>query len=112
MLCTLTAIVGIDPRVELSGPQQAVWFRDGACAMDPFRCKWVEPRTVARHRTHDDVHALGTRVDRLLVLTKPVPHRLAAVPGGVVPEQPQGGEALGRESGGAPRQARTRDGTP
>jgi hypothetical protein len=111
MLCTLTAIVGIDPRFELSGPQQAVWFRHGSFAMDPFRFNRVEPRTCAWPRTHDDAHALGTLLDLLLVLTHPVPHRLAAVPGGVVPDQQHGGEALGRESGGAPRQELNRDGT-
>ena len=46
-----------------------------------------------------------------MVLAYPAPYRLAAVPGGVVPDQPQGGEALGREASGAPRQQRGGDGT-
>src|SRR5216684_4498797 len=104
MLFMLTAIVGIDPCFEFSGTQQAVWFRDGPFPMDPFRFNRVEPRTFARQRADDDAHALGTLLDLLIVLAEPVPHGVAAVPRGVVPDQHQRGEALRRELGGAPRQ--------
>jgi hypothetical protein len=45
------------------------------------------------------------------VVAYPVAHRMAAVPGGVVPDQQQSREALGGALGGAPRQERDRDGT-
>lgn len=110
MLFTLTFIVGIDPRFEFSGTQQAVWFRDGPFPMDPFRLNRVEPRAFARQWADDDAHALGPLLDLLIVLADPVPHRMAAVPRGVIPAQQQRGEALCHELGGAPRQEVDRDG--
>ena len=107
----LTAIVGIDPRFEFSGTQQSVWFRYGPLAMDPFRFNRVEPRTFAGQVADDDAHPRGPPLDLLIVLTYPVPHGLAAVPRGVVPEQQQGREALGCELGGAPREKCDGDGT-
>ena len=106
----LTTIVGIDPRFNFSSTQQVVWFRDGPFPMDPFRFNRVEPRTFAWQGAHDDAHALAPLLDLPIVLADPVPHGLAAVPRGVVPDQEQGREALGRESGGAPRQEIDRDG--
>src|SRR5919108_3133197 len=108
---TLTVIVGIDPRFKFSGAQQTVWFQDGPFPMDPFRFNRVKPWTCARQRADDDAHALGPLLDLLIVLAAPVPHRMAAVPRGVVPDQPQGGEALRHELGGAPRQESKGDGT-
>src|SRR5919197_1471543 len=98
MCFTRTAILGIDPRFEFRGTQQAVWFRDGPFPMDPFRFNRVEPRTLAGQWAHDDAHALGPLLALLSVLADPVPHSRAAVPGRVVPHQQQGREAVGRES--------------
>src|SRR6185503_15019243 len=59
--------------------------------------------------------ALSTPLDLLIVLAYPVPHRLAAVPRGIVPDQQQSGKAVRREARGAPRQEIDRDsahGTP
>jgi hypothetical protein len=108
---TLTAIVGIDPRFKFGSAQQPIRFRHGPLAMDPCRFNGVEPRTFARQRAHDKAHACSTPLDLLMVVPYPVPHRLAAVPRGIVPDQQQGGEALCREACGAPRQEIDRDGT-
>src|SRR5262245_51514047 len=111
MRLTLTTIVGIDPRFEFRGTQQPVWFRDGPFSMDPFRFNGIEPWAFTRQRTDDDAHALGTLLDLLIMLAEPVPHGVAAVPRGVVPDQEQGREALGGKLGGAPHQKIDRDGT-
>jgi hypothetical protein len=110
MLCTRTFIGVIDPRFAFSGTQQAVGFRDGPFPMAPCRVNGGAPRTVARHVAADEAHALGSPLDLLMVLAEPGPHGMAAVPRGVVPAQQPRGEALGRELGGAPRQASRRDG--
>ena len=104
MRFTFTVIVGIDPRFEFVGTQQPVWFRHRPLAMDPFRFYGVQPRAFAGQWADHNTHALGTPLDLLIVLTDPVPHGMTAVPGGIVPDQQQGREALGRELGGAPRQ--------
>ena len=48
MHVTLTAIVGIDPCLEFSGTQQAVWLRDGPTILGT-------PRTVAESVDTDDL---------------------------------------------------------
>ena len=85
--------------------------RHGPFPMDPFRFNGVEPGTFARQRTVDDADAIGPLLDLPIVLADPVPHGVAAVPRGVIPDQQQRGEALGRELGGAPRQEIDRHGT-
>src|SRR6266487_4412642 len=111
MRLTLTTIVGIDSCFQFIRTQQAVRFRYSTLPVDPFWFNGVEPRTFAGQRADDEAHADGALFDLLIVLTHPVSHGLAAVPGGVVPDQQQGGEALGRELGGTPRQEIDRDGT-
>src|SRR5262249_44234188 len=74
-----------------------------------------EPRTFAGQVADDKAHARGTSLDLLIVLAYPVPHSLAAVPRGIVPDQQQGCKALRRELCRAPRQEVNRDrahGTP
>jgi hypothetical protein len=111
MRFTLTTIVGIDPGFEFDGTQQTVWFRDGTLPMHPFRFNGVEPRTFAGQRAHDEAHTHSTPLDLLIMVADPASHSLAAVPRGVVPDQQQGGEALRRETCGAPRQEIDCDGT-
>src|SRR5215510_3086378 len=111
MCFTLTALVGIDPRFQFVGAQQTVRFRDGPLPMDPFRFNRVKPRTFARQGADDDTYTVCTPFDLLIVLAYPIAHGLAAVPGRVVPDQPQGREALRRQLGAAPRQERNRDRT-
>src|SRR2546426_3916687 len=109
MRLMLTAIIGIDPRFEFGGTQQTVRFRYRTLPMDPLRFNWVEPRTFAGHVADEEAHALRTALDPLIVLAYPVPHGLAAVPRGVIPDQPQRGEALGCELCRAPGQKIDRD---
>src|SRR5438874_10300111 len=111
MCFTLTAIVGIDPSLQFVGPQQTVWFRDGPLPMNPCRFNRVKPRTFAGQGADDDAYTACAPFDVLIVLAYPVAHGLAAVPGRVVPDQQQGGEALHRQLGAAPRQERDRDRT-
>src|SRR5204862_283613 len=79
--------------------------------MDPLRFNGVAPRTVAGQVTGDEAHARRTALDPLIVLVYPVAHGLAAVPRGVIPDQPQRGETLGGELGRAPGQTIARDRT-
>jgi len=111
MCFTLTAIVGIDPRFQFVGTQQTVRFRDGPLPMNPFRFNRVKPRTFAGQGADDDAYPDCAPFDLLIVLAYPVAHGMAAVPGRVVPDQQQGGEALHRQLGAAPRQERDRDRT-
>src|SRR5215510_5088766 len=111
MLSMFTAIVGIDPLFEFCGTQQAVGFRNGPFPMHPFWFNRVEPQTFAWQWADHEAHTHSTALDLPIVLTQPVPHRLAPVPGRIVPDQQQGGKTLGGELCGAPRQKIDRDGT-
>src|SRR5438128_57912 len=99
MRLTLTTIIGIDPRFEFGGTQQAVRFRYRTLPMDPCRFTGVEPRTFAGQVTGDEAPARRTALDPLIVLVSPGAHGLAAVPRGVIPDQQQRGETLGGELG-------------
>ena len=86
----LTTIVGIDTRFEFVGAQQPVRFRHGPFPMDPFRFDGIEPRVFARQLADYDAYANCGLLDLLIVLPYPVPHGVAAVPRGIVPDQQQG----------------------
>ena len=101
---TLTTIVGIDTRFEFVCAQQPVRFCHGPLSMDPFRFDGVEPWAFAGQLADHEAHPNRAPLDLLIVLTHPVSHSVAAVPGRVVPDQQQGREALGHELSGAPRQ--------
>jgi hypothetical protein len=79
--------------------------------MDPLGFNGIEPRTFAGQRADADAYADGTPFELLMVLTHPVSHGMAAVPRGILPDQHEGGEALGGERCGAPRQEIEGDGT-
>src|SRR5256885_5636148 len=111
MRLTLTAIIGINPRCEFGGSEQAVRFRSRTLPMDPLRFNRVAPRTVAGHVADDEAPARRPALDPRIVRASPGPHGLAAVPRGVLPEQPPCGEALGGALGRAPGQPIARDGT-
>src|SRR5262245_15137172 len=111
MLSMFAAIVGIDPLFEFCGTHQAVGFRNGSFPMDPCWFNGVEPRTFARQWADDDAYTHSPSLDLPIVLTQPVPYRLATVPGRIVPDQQQGGKTLGGKLCGAPRQEIDRDGT-
>jgi hypothetical protein len=111
MFLMLTTIVGIDPCFQCIRTESAVRFQYCTLPMDPWGFNGVEPRTFAGQRAGDDVYTDGTPVNLLMVLTHPVSHGMAAVPGRMIPDQYQGGEALGGELCGAPRQEIAGDGT-
>src|SRR5215475_7758818 len=111
MRLTRTAIIGIHPCFQFVSAQQPVCFRHGPFPMNPFRFNGVEPWTFAGQVAHHEAHADGAPFDLLIVLTYPVAHGLATVPGRIVPDQQQGGEALSRKLCRAPRQEINRDGT-
>ena len=111
MRFTFTAIVSIDPCFQFVRTQQAVRFRDSPLPMDPFRFNGIEPWTFAGQLADDEAHAACTPFDPLIVLAYPVPHGLAAVPRGVIPDQQQRGEALSGELCRAPGQKIDRHGT-
>ena len=111
MRLTLTTIIGIDQCFEFGGTQQTVRFRYRTLPMDPFRFNGVEPRTFAGQVAGDEARTLGTPLDLLMVLANPGPHRLTTVPGGVVPDQEQGREALCCKLYRAPCQKLDGDGT-
>src|SRR6266699_1522434 len=115
MRFTLTVIIGTDARFEFVGTQQLVRFRHGPLAMDPLRFDGIEPWTCAGQRADHQTYPHGALLDLPIALTDPALHGMTAVPGGVIPDQPQRGAAVGHAVDGAPRQqlagART-DGTP
>ena len=98
----LTTIIGIHPCFQFVGIQQAIRFRDGSLPMDPLRRDGVAPRALAGQRADHETNPQSALVDVLLVPPNPLPDGLAAVPGGVIPDQQQGPNALRREPGGTP----------
>jgi hypothetical protein len=115
MCFTLTSVVSTDAGFQFVCPQQPVRFGHRPLAMHPFRLNRVKPRTFAGQLADHEAHADRAPFDLLIVLAQLVSHRMAAVPGRVVPEQQQSREALRRELGGAPRQKGDRhrtDGAP
>jgi hypothetical protein len=111
MLLTLTTIVGIAPCFQFIRTGSAVSFQYRPLRMAPCGCHGVEPRTFAGQRADADAYADGPPVDLLMVLTHRVLHGMAAVLRRMIPAQHQGGEAVGGELCGAPRQAIEGDGT-
>src|SRR5713101_608414 len=102
MRYTLTTVVDTGTRFHLVCTQQSVWFRHGTLAIDPFRFHRIEPRTPAGQRADDDAHPDCAPLDLLSVLAELVPHSVAPVPGGVLPNHQQCGAALDRKLGRAP----------
>jgi hypothetical protein len=111
MRCTRTAIIGIDTRFEFVCTEQPVRFRHGPLTMDPFRLDGIEPRAFTGQQADYETHPHRASLHLLIVLPEPVLHCMTAMPGGVVPDQAQRGEALRREWGRAPRQKLDGDGT-
>src|SRR5262245_23470617 len=106
MRLTRTAIIGIDPCFQLVGAQQPLRIRSSTLPMVPFLFSRVDPWTFSGQGADDEAHTLRPTLDRLIVLAYPVPHGLAAMPRGIIPDQQQRGEALGGALGRAPSQKR------
>jgi hypothetical protein len=69
-------------RFQLVCAQQLVWFRYGKLTMHPFRFHRIKLRILAGQRADGDAHPDLAPLDLLSVLTEPVPHSVAPVPGG------------------------------
>src|SRR5262245_41779229 len=72
--------------------------------MDPFRLDRVQPGAFAGQWADHETDSRSALFDLPIVLPNPLSDRLAAVPGGVIPDQQQGLEALRGEPSGAPGQ--------
>ncbi len=95
----LTPVVGADTFDSFLCRQEACWFHNGPLAMDPPWFNGVEPGTLAGQVT-DDRATASLALDALVVGFKPLADHFAEVPGGIIPDQPQGlfavlGEAVG-----------------
>src|SRR5262249_17988234 len=84
---SITGIVSIDLCCQLVRAQQAIGFRDRPLSMDPFWFDGVEPWAFAGQRADHDADTDRTPLDLVLVLAEPAPHRMAAVPRGIIPDQ-------------------------
>jgi hypothetical protein len=107
MCFMMTSIGGTDPGFQFRSAQQAIGFRDGPLAMDPFGLNRVEPRTFAGQLTDDNAYPGRTPLDLLMVLTQPALYGVTAVPRGVVPDQQQRREALHCQAGGTRSETRS-----
>jgi len=82
MRYTLTFMLGIDTRFQLVCTQQLVWFRHGTLTIDPFQFHRMKLRILAGQRVDGDAHPAWASLYLWSVLTEPVPHSVAPVPGG------------------------------
>jgi hypothetical protein len=104
-----TVIVGTDTFDQLLGGEQAVGFHHGTLAMHPLGFNRIEPGTLRGQKQRQYPHAFARGFDLLIVFTNPGAHDLAAMPGGVIPDQQPGAFALGLQGGAAPGQKLCRD---
>jgi hypothetical protein len=79
--------VGIDPAFEFGGSEQSISLDDILFAMHPFRLNRIEPWAFGWQQARENADAPPTVLDLLVVRTKPGTDQLAAVPGGVVPDE-------------------------
>src|SRR5436853_3322191 len=103
--------VGIGDAVgEVLDREQAVGFEDAAFAVNPGGLNGVEPGALDREVVGDDADPTPTPFDLTIVVTDPLTHLLADMPGGVVPDQEQGFLPGRVELAAAPVQVVSRDG--
>src|SRR5438067_5234310 len=104
-------VVGVGDAIgELMAGEQAVGLDEPAFAVAPGCFDRVEPRTFDRPVAGDDPDTHATLLDLTGVVTAPVADLVADVPGGVVPDQPEGIRAVGVELAAAPVQGVAGDG--
>jgi len=88
--------VGIGDAVgKLVDGEEAISFEDSAFAVDPGSLDGVEPGALDREVAGDDADATAVLLGLAVVVTDPVAHQMADVPGGIVPDQEQGVLAVG-----------------
>src|SRR5690348_16143253 len=83
--------------------------------MHPFGFDGIEPGTLFRQKQREDAHAFARSLDLLVMLTNPGAHKLAVMPGGIIPDEQPRHFALVLQLGAAPVQKLRRDvthGTP
>src|SRR4051794_35736257 len=99
------AAVGVGDAIgEVLDGQQAIGFDDAAFAVDPGGFDGVEPGALNWQVAGDDPNTDAALLDLAAVVTDPVTHQLADVPGGIVPDQEQGVLAGRLEFAAAPVQ--------
>ncbi len=86
----VTTKVGTDPILEFLSSEQTSGLNNIALGVHPVRLNAIEPGTLARQVAGNDAHADALLPDLSIVGFDPGAHLLAAVPGGVVPDQEQG----------------------
>jgi hypothetical protein len=72
--------------------------------MNPMRRQGVKPWAFAGQGTTHNPEALAFPFDLPVMLAEPLPHRVAAVPRGIIPHQQQSGLAQGSQPGTDPGQ--------
>jgi hypothetical protein len=92
MLVMRTTKDPTDPICELISTEQPLGLCDLAFAMNPLRLDCIEPRALGRQKARHYPHpGFATTVfDLAVVGDDPASHFMAAVPGGIVPDQKQG----------------------
>jgi hypothetical protein len=78
---------GTDAFRQVASRQQAIEFHDGALGMHPCRFNRVEPGALGGQQDGQDPHAFARLLALSIGRSYPGPHRLALVPGGVIPDQ-------------------------
>lgn len=85
-----------DPFGQFLRWQQSIGFDHPPLGVAPLGFNRIEPRTLDRQRTDQQPHPLPAGLDLSVMSPDPVPHGLAAVPGGIVPDQRQHAHAARR----------------
>src|SRR4051812_253088 len=98
----LASIMVAEPPLELAAGELACRLDHRAFAVQPLGLDRVEPRALARQPADQEAAAAAGLLDRAIARPDPVPHLAADVPGGVVPDQDQHPDAVGREVLGDP----------
>ncbi len=97
-----------DTADDLRGGEQAGRFDHGPLAMHPVRFNRIQPRTLDRQPPGHKADA-PVALNRQIVGSDPRAHRLAGVPGGIVPQQHQDAFLLGRQPLAEPGEKGGRD---
>ena len=90
-------VVLAEPLLELGGGELTGRLDHRSLAVDPFGLDRVEPRASARQPADQKAATVAGPLDLAIVPPDPVLHLAADVPGGVVPDQRQDPDVLGRE---------------
>src|SRR4051794_22915369 len=104
------AVMVAQPALKLGGGELTVRLDHGPLAVHPLGLDRVQPRALAWQAADQEAAAAGA-LDPAVVGPDPGPHLPADVPGGVVPDQRQHPDAVGRELAGHTGEEGAGDGT-